>query len=77
MLGLAVLAAIAGSRVDIKVRQDRQEPLNLYVAVGLAPGTRKSPVYERMIKGPVHLSTRQSRGAEGGHRGDPGHAAGR
>jgi replicative DNA helicase len=42
MLLLSALAACAGGRVRVEVRSGWEEPLNLYVAVALPPGERKS-----------------------------------
>ncbi|MDQ6949778.1 MAG: DUF3987 domain-containing protein, partial [Actinomycetota bacterium] len=44
-LVLSVLAACAGGRVRLQVRPGWEEPLNLYVAVALPPGERKSAVF--------------------------------
>src|SRR5207244_2623231 len=42
ILVLSVLAACAGGRVRLQVRPGWEEPLNLYAAVALPPGERKS-----------------------------------
>lgn len=49
MLTLSVLAAAAGGRVVVEVRPGWIEPLNLYTAVAMAPGERKTPVFKRVI----------------------------
>jgi hypothetical protein len=45
MLALDALAAFAGGRVRLEVRPGWEEPLNLYTAVALPPGERKSAVF--------------------------------
>ncbi|MBJ7597734.1 DUF3987 domain-containing protein [Candidatus Nephthysia bennettiae] len=45
ILVLSALAACAGGRVRLQVRQGWEEPLNLYSAVALPPGERKSAVF--------------------------------
>jgi replicative DNA helicase len=45
MLVLSALAACAGGRVRLQVRPGWEEPLNLYSAVALPPGERKSAVF--------------------------------
>ncbi|MDQ6790311.1 MAG: DUF3987 domain-containing protein [Candidatus Dormibacteraeota bacterium] len=45
ILVLSVLAACAGGRVRLQVRPGWEEPLNLYAAVSLPPGERKSAVF--------------------------------
>jgi Protein of unknown function (DUF3987) len=44
MMVLSVLAAAAGGLAEVAVRPDWREPLNLFAAVGLSPGSRKSAV---------------------------------
>jgi hypothetical protein len=45
MLSLAALATAAGGRVRIEPRPGWSEAANLYLAVGMALGNRRSPVY--------------------------------
>jgi hypothetical protein len=52
MLSLAALATAAGGRARIEPRSGWSEPANLYLAVGMAPGNCKSPVYAA-ITGPL------------------------
>ncbi|WP_062209519.1 YfjI family protein [Streptomyces sp. NBRC 109706] len=47
-LGLSVLAAAAGGRAVVSVRGRWREPVNLYTAVALPPGNRKSAVFSLM-----------------------------
>ena len=58
LLVLAVLAGAAGGRCVVEVRAGWREPLNLYVAVAMHPGTRKTPVFQRVIK-PLELTERE------------------
>lgn len=48
MLALAVCAAAVAKKVEVLVRLGWQEPLNLFVAVALPPGNRKSAVFSDM-----------------------------
>lgn len=50
MLALSVLGAAAGGRAVAEVRVNWREPLNLYTAVAMPPGARKTPVFMRMIR---------------------------
>jgi hypothetical protein len=52
MLVLSVLAAAAGGLAEVAVRPGWREPLNLYTAVGMSPGSRKSAVV-RDVTGPL------------------------
>src|SRR5215208_4944411 len=45
MLALAVLATVAAGAVEVQPRPGWQEPLCLFVAVGMDAGTRKSSVF--------------------------------
>ncbi|GCD44125.1 YfjI family protein [Streptomyces paromomycinus] len=47
-LALAVIATAAGGRVTVCVRGHWREPLNIYTAVALDPGNRKSAVFALM-----------------------------
>ncbi|MEU7638768.1 YfjI family protein [Streptomyces sp. NPDC039016] len=49
-LTLAVLATAAGGRVKVCVRGHWREPVNLYTAVALDPGNRKSAVFDLMVR---------------------------
>ena len=49
-LALASLAAAAGGRAVVEVRGSWREPLNLFVAVAMAPGSRKSAVHAAMTE---------------------------
>ena len=48
MLVLAAMATAAARKVFVLVRPGWREPLNLYVAVAMPPGSRKSPVFNRV-----------------------------
>jgi replicative DNA helicase len=50
MLCLATLAGAAGGRCVVEPWEGWREPLNLYVAVAMSPGERKTPVFQRVIK---------------------------
>ena len=52
MMVLSVLAAAAGGLAEVAVRRGWREPLNLFAAVGLSPGSRKSAVV-RDVTGPL------------------------
>lgn len=52
MLSLTALAAVAAGAVEIEPRPDWREPLCLYVAVGMEPGSRKSAVVNALT-GPL------------------------
>ena len=45
---LAVLAAAVGGRVTVKVKNGWREPTNLFLAIALPPGSRKSPVFSEL-----------------------------
>lgn len=47
---LAALATAAGGRAVVEVRPNWREPLNLYVAVAMPPGSRKTPVFNRVAR---------------------------
>jgi hypothetical protein len=53
MLTLSVLATAAGGRVEVEARAGWREPLNLFTAVALPPGNRKSAVFAEVTK-PLH-----------------------
>jgi hypothetical protein len=50
MLALAVLASVAGGAVEVQPRPGWQEPLCLFVAVGMDAGARKSSVFTAMTR---------------------------
>jgi replicative DNA helicase len=50
MLALAVLATVAGGAVEIQPRAGWQEPLCLFVAVGMDAGARKSGVFTALTR---------------------------
>lgn len=54
-LALAVLATAAGGRAEVTVRGQWREPLNLFVAVAMPPGSGKSPAFRAMMT-PVFLA---------------------
>ncbi|MFP1629945.1 YfjI family protein [Streptomyces sp. 5K101] len=49
-LALAVLATAAGGRVKVNVRGHWREPVNIYTAIALDPGNRKSAVFDLMVR---------------------------
>ncbi|MFZ4296897.1 YfjI family protein [Streptomyces cinereoruber] len=49
-LALAVIGTAAGGRLTVSVRGQWSEPVNLYTAVALPPGNRKSAVFGLMTK---------------------------
>ncbi|WP_442816840.1 DUF3987 domain-containing protein [Streptomyces sp. NBC_01445] len=49
-LALAVIATAAGGRVKVCVRGHWREPVNIYTAVALDPGNRKSAVFDLMVR---------------------------
>ncbi|MEU9699434.1 YfjI family protein [Streptomyces sp. NPDC047981] len=49
-LALAVIGTAAGGRLAVSVRGQWSEPVNLYTAVALPPGNRKSAVFGLMTK---------------------------
>lgn len=48
MLCIAVMAGAAGGRAVVEVRAGWREPLNLFIAVAMPPGARKTPVFQRV-----------------------------
>jgi replicative DNA helicase len=57
---LSALSAAAGGRALVDVRPGWTEPVNLYTAVVLPPGSRKSAVFREMTA-PIGLAERQLR----------------
>jgi replicative DNA helicase len=51
-VALACLAAAAGGRAVVEVRDGWREPVNLFTVVAMPPGSRKTPVFGTMI-GPL------------------------
>ncbi|MFD4144357.1 YfjI family protein, partial [Streptomyces sp. NPDC058572] len=49
-LALAVVATAAGGRAKVCVRGNWREPVNIYTAVALDPGNRKSAVFDLMVR---------------------------
>jgi replicative DNA helicase len=62
MLALAVLATVAAGAVEVQPRPGWQEPLCLFVAVGMDAGARKSAVFTAMTR-PVAEFERQQAAA--------------
>jgi len=52
VLALAAVATAAGGRLVVEVRPGWREPANVYLAVVLPPGERKSPVF-RVVADPI------------------------
>jgi replicative DNA helicase len=50
MLALAVLATVAAGTVEIQPRQGWQEPLCLFIAIGMDAGARKSGVFTALTR---------------------------
>ena len=50
ILVLSVLAAAAGGLAEVQVRFGWREPLNLFTAVGMPPGSRKSAVFRDVTR---------------------------
>jgi hypothetical protein len=48
-LALAVLSTAAGGRAEVSVRGQWREPLCLYVAIAMPPGSGKSPAFRAML----------------------------
>jgi len=57
LLALCVLAAAAGGRCVAEVKAGWREPLNLYGSIAMPPGSRKTPVFQRLLK-PLALAER-------------------
>ncbi|RST04585.1 DUF3987 domain-containing protein [Streptomyces sp. WAC07149] len=49
-LALAVIATAAGGRAKVCVRGQWREPVNIYTAIALDPGNRKSAVFDLMVR---------------------------
>jgi hypothetical protein len=63
MMVLSVLAAAAAGLAEVAVRPDWREPLNLFAAIGLSPGSRKSAVV-RDVTRPLLALERELVGAK-------------
>jgi replicative DNA helicase len=63
MLGLAVLATVAGGAVEVQPRPGWREPLCLFVAVGMDAGARKSSVFTAMTHPLVEFERQQATAA--------------
>ena len=50
MLGLAVAAACVAGKIQVSPEPDYVEPVNIFVAVGMESGNRKSAVLSRLVK---------------------------
>jgi replicative DNA helicase len=57
-ISLAVLATAAGGRAVVEVRGSWREPVNLFTAVAMPPGARKSPVFT-MLTSPLLRAEQQ------------------
>lgn len=49
MLALAVLSTACAQLVEVRVKAGWEEPVNIFVVMGLPPGTGKSPVFRAMM----------------------------
>lgn len=59
VLALVALATAAGGRAVVEVRPGWREPLNLFAAVAMAPGSRKSGVFARITE-PLNVAEREA-----------------
>lgn len=59
MLTLAALATISGGRAQVSPGGKWREPLNIYIAVAMPPGSRKSPIFARVMAPIESLQTDQ------------------
>jgi replicative DNA helicase len=50
LLGLAAVATAMAQKVRVEVRQGYSEPVNVFVVVAMPPGSRKSPVFEEVMR---------------------------
>ena len=64
VLVLCAFATAAGGRAVVEVRPGWREPLNLFAAVAMPPGARKSPVFVRVTR-PLATSERAAIDAAG------------
>jgi replicative DNA helicase len=63
MLALAVLATVAAGAVEVQPRPGWQEPLCLFVAVGMDAGTRKSSVFTALTRPVAEFERQQATAA--------------
>jgi replicative DNA helicase len=63
MLALAVLATVAAGAIEVQPRPGWQEPLCLFVAVGMDAGARKSAVFSAMTRPVAHFERQQAAAA--------------
>jgi replicative DNA helicase len=63
MLALAVLATVAAGAVEVQPRPGWQEPLCLFVAVGMDAGTRKSSVFTALTRPVADFERQQATAA--------------
>jgi replicative DNA helicase len=63
MLALAVLATVAAGAVEVQPRPGWQEPLCLFVAVGMDAGTRKSGVFTALTRPVAEFERQQATAA--------------
>jgi replicative DNA helicase len=63
MLALAVLATVAAGAVEVQPRPGWQEPLCLFVAVGMDAGARKSSVFTALTRPLAHYERQQAAAA--------------
>jgi replicative DNA helicase len=50
LLGLAAVSTAMAQKVRVEVRQGYSEPVNIFVVVAMPPGSRKSPVFEEVMR---------------------------
>jgi replicative DNA helicase len=63
MLALAVLATVAAGAVEVQPRPGWQEPLCLFIAVGMDAGTRKSSVFTALTRPVADFERQQATAA--------------
>jgi replicative DNA helicase len=63
MLALAVLATVAAGAVEVQPRPGWQEPLCLFIAVGMDAGTRKSSVFTALTRPVAEFERQQATAA--------------
>jgi replicative DNA helicase len=63
MLALSVLATVAAGAVEVQPRPGWQEPLCLFIAVGMDAGTRKSSVFTAMTRPVADFERQQATAA--------------
>lgn len=65
MLGLSAIATAVAGRFEVQVRTGYHEPLNIYTATAMPPGSRKSTVFAAMAKPIYEYEQRQSHKIQG------------